>query len=83
MAIHHCTECKHFSPNNKTDLRFGFCKHPQSERKRQGDRLTEWYVCGAGDIIPEDITWSFASTMRQYGCGYEGKLFEPKEEAKA
>lgn len=79
----HCTDCRFFRPRPDGMPEYGLCAHDKAKRDNTSQKFVNWLVSGDGETPPEDVTWMFANTMRQFDCGVDARLFEPKPQPDA
>lgn len=63
-----CVGCRHINPNAPIPA-FASCLHPQATVRND-----TYFVIGGEETVQQ-----YCVTMRQHGCGPEGKYWEPRE----
>lgn len=79
----HCINCRYFRPKPDSTPQYGLCTHHKARREQSSDKFLAWLVIGSEDAPPDDVCWSYATTMRGFDCGVDGKLFEARPDPEA
>lgn len=74
----HCINCRYFRPKPDSTPQYGLCTHHKARREQSSDKFITWLVIGSEDAPPDDVSWSYATTMRGFYCGVDARLFEAR-----